>query len=210
MTPHCQSDTFTHARRPRLLVVVLLGLVVQQAFCGSHVEYVYGRPFTQLLSPVELLQLCRTVQGSLCLTNIDVTNETLVGWCLKKSDADKPPILEEESVLYFQARGKQTNEWVVAHIRRTAARGRPGMDIWGPALSYKGMAWVARYELKPSTKDLTQFMRQSNFGNNECAPDIQTIYVSIYSPFKPLVRGASRALPTAKKQRRYGLMDVLY
>lgn len=194
--------------------LAVMALPLSPALAGPkpQVEYITERSPSELLQPVEKLELCRSIQTLLRLTNGLPAHETIVGWSVKKSDSDQPPMLKEEAILFFELQGGRTNGWIIACIERSLGRGgRPGLETWREGCHGKGMDWVSFSAGRPSDEDLRRFMLASNFGLNECTADVEPIHVAIYAPFKRLLKTAAQVLPPAEKQRRSnGRADILW
>lgn len=190
--------------RPSILLLTLVCLEPLRLSGAPRVEYVPAPAFEhKIASPPEIKQICKEVQAMLHLTNGYCTNQTIVAWSLKKIEGDRPPILKEEVVLYFEIVGKPTNNWIIACPTRNAGRGGLGLEAWHPSCSWGDMIWVSCQINRPDVKKLSAFLRDSNFGHNEFDSDIEPIYVEVYAPYKMLLRVVSRGISSDAKRRRF-------
>jgi hypothetical protein len=169
---------------------------------AGGVEYVPIKSRESLVSPLEIEELCRETLTMFGVTNHSTTQETLVAWAIKKDDSDRPPVLHEEGIIFFQEVTDQTNRWVLAVIERSLARGRAGSEQWRLGISSKGSMLVHLSVRRPTVQDITEFTRSSNFGYNELSPDIIPIHVTVYAPFGEMVAVVSKSLSKAERQRR--------
>lgn len=196
--------------KPSVIFLALVCLGPPNASCVPRVEYIPGPAFKhEIANPPEINQICKEVQAMLQLTNGYRTNETIIAWSLKKIEGDRPPILVEEVVLYFEIVGKRTNSWITSCPTRNAGRGGLGLDSWQPSLGAVDMKWVAYGTKRPDVNELVDFIRHSNFAYNECDPDIEPIHAEVYAPYKRLVTIVSEGINSNEKRRRFNTRDDL-
>jgi hypothetical protein len=185
------------------VLLFFIGVLYVTVCSGNNpdkIEYVQDVDVANGAKSLEESGVGLAVIKFLGITNIPNIQGKIVGWSIKLSNQDQPPVVYEEVILCQQL---STNKWVIAYVSRTACRYRLRLDEWSEGLTATGMDWVWFRTEKPTDEDLIKFIKQSNFGNNECSPDIHPVHTIIYAPYRSLLKVASVGLSDSEKQRRF-------
>jgi hypothetical protein len=188
------------------IIIVIVFWISSQARSFTRdipVEYVREMNPPEIVSPIATTEVLKDVLRLIGTTNCTVSKGDLVAWALKRSHSDRPPILYEDAIFVIEETVQSTNEWIMCYVERTVCRGSPGMDVWRQGLRAPGVEWIHFQTNKPDSTDLTRFMRRSNFGKNECDPDISPVSVCVYAPFRKLVNAAERSISKREKIVRF-------
>ncbi len=124
----------------------------------------------------------------------------LIAWAAKYSEIGLPPeVAEDAIVLARRADTRGTNQWVLAYVSCTtySAHGRS----WSP-VRIPGLSWEEEFAAQPSNEAIAAFIRSTNFGANDCRPDVRILRTICYIDAPKIIQTLADGIPDQEKLRR--------
>jgi len=182
-----QPQSFLNEPEYAIADVQLLTPQSKNVLQSPHPDCVLRQSILRCLGPVREVE-----------TEFDTVE--MLAWSLKGDVNGKLPgrIVEEVLVL---VKWKDVSSWEVFYLRRHPSDDGswfPGSADW----SHTSNPWRTDFSVKPMEGELTSFVRQTDFGNNEQSPYDSPLLIFLYSHSMPTFRQELATGVGAKERRR--------
>jgi hypothetical protein len=127
----------------------------------------------------------------------------ILAWSTKAHPHYIPPALNEEAIVL--ARWKSPDSWGLFCLLRYHTGVAFFSQGWTAQKGVErlGLAWAAKFDARPTEDQIVDFVRKTNFGNNECLSEILVLGVFVYGDqMKKLHQELARGLPKEERKRR--------
>jgi hypothetical protein len=127
----------------------------------------------------------------------------IVAWSTKACTTHLPPAISEEAIVLVH--WESPDVWSLFCFGRSHHGFAHFHKGWQPPgeLEIIGLLWNAESEARPSEDQVMDFIRQTNFGNNEFESDVAVLGVFLYAgDLQKLREELTRGLPQKERERR--------
>ena len=126
----------------------------------------------------------------------------VVGWCLKVSPSTVPPVVVIEAIV--QVTFDNHNVALLSLHRCVDGGDGTIFEKWEVSVPVDGKS-VRVFKNEPSSAELAAFIRGTNFGYNECDPDVDVVSVVLYKPYakEDIFDVVRNGIPDNEKSFRY-------
>jgi hypothetical protein len=127
----------------------------------------------------------------------------ILAWCMKSALIEEPPCVHEEVIVLVRWRvGASTTRWSLMMLCRDATSDTN--RNWEAKQRYSApWPWRHDYKNRPTLPAVAEFIRSTNFGNNECVRINIVICVVLYESQGGLLRELSRGISSKEKDARF-------
>jgi hypothetical protein len=144
-----------------------------------------------------------------------VTNVNVIAWAIKCENAYFPAYLIEEVLVLaervHEGSGSFSNRWILAHLGRFPNSAGERWRLWETGVGSPALAVMEHYPALPSENAIVEFVRRTNFGNNDFRTHsgeyhiwsrLEVLKVILYRKCDQLAVLLKDGLSDAEKQRR--------
>lgn len=134
----------------------------------------------------------------------------LIAWAAKSSDLAFPPQVSEEAIVLVNwTDSGGTNRWCLARV--LCASTTSEKRSWIRGSGFPGVPSEKEWNLKPSDEEIAAFIKSTNFGYNECDPDVRVLRVVAYREAASIVQALKEGVSDSEKsERRAKLRSVFW
>jgi hypothetical protein len=136
----------------------------------------------------------------------------IIGWSLKLDHLDVIPRVFEDVVILVEL-GSDTNRFQLLYLQRSpigGSKGEPWLIPSYPPLCRAPIALKAVFERMPTEKEISEFIRASDFGCNNFDPIVRVVDVVLYRRSQLIGSALIEGIPEAEKQRRHAEHDACF
>jgi hypothetical protein len=128
----------------------------------------------------------------------------ILAWSVKAHTRDLPPELTDEVVVLL--RWEQAHLWSLCYLYRRVLESNPLYIGWqnNADITLAGLPWQEQFSTEPTEARIVEFVRKTNFGNNEMTPDVLVASVFLYDKSMHVLREElSKGVHRNEKASRY-------
>ncbi len=127
----------------------------------------------------------------------------ILAWSTKACLIHLPPAILEEAIV--RVRWQRSDSWSLFYLERNHLAAAYFNKGWqepaGPQIP--PLSWSATFNGKPSEDQVVDFVRNTNFGNNEFSSETAVVAVFLYAErLKKLHQALARGIPEEEREQR--------